>query len=139
MSHGKILLIDDDDNIRFVAEMSLEEDWTVVTASSGVEGIALAKEEKPDVILLDYMMPSMDGSMTLAKLREIEECRQIPIIFMTAKVQPQEVQSYVDLGVAGLIVKPFDPMTLSEQIKHLSDSPKQSAASIARDTAKPEN
>jgi CheY-like chemotaxis protein len=118
MKIQKILLVDDDKNIQLIAQMGLEDrpDWTVVTASSGPEALETFTKEKPDLILLDMMMPGMDGKTTFAKLKELQNASEIPVIFMTAKVQSHELQSYLDLGVAGVISKPFDPLTLSEEI-----------------------
>jgi CheY-like chemotaxis protein len=118
MKIQKILLVDDDKNIQLIAQMGLEDrpDWTVVVASSGPEALEKFTKEKPDLILLDMMMPGMDGKTTFAKLQELGNGCKVPVIFMTAKVQTHELQSYLDLGVAGVISKPFDPMTLSEEI-----------------------
>lgn len=118
MKIQKILLVDDDHNIQLIAQMGLEDrpDWCVVTASSGPEALEKVKEENPDLILLDMMMPGMDGKTTYSKLREQSSGSRIPVIFMTAKVQSHEMQSYLDLGAAGVISKPFDPMTLSQEI-----------------------
>jgi len=115
---AKILLVDDDQNIRFVAQVSLEglTKWHIILAESGAEAVKKAIAEKPDVIVLDMMMPGMDGPTTFAKLREQPGFATVPIIFMTAKVQTQEVQSYLELGAAGVITKPFDPMKLPEDI-----------------------
>jgi len=116
VSCGKILVVEDDDNIRFVAQMSLEENWQVLEASSGEMALQVAASENPDVVLLDIMMPGMDGVETMARLRKMRGFADTPIIFMTAKVQTHEVEGYVKLGAAGLIPKPFDPMKLSSQI-----------------------
>jgi CheY-like chemotaxis protein len=121
---AKVLLVDDDQNIRFVAQVSLEglTKWHIVLAESGEEALRKATADKPDVIVLDMMMPGMDGPTTFAKLREQPGLASVPIIFMTAKVQTQEVQSYLDLGAAGVITKPFDPMKLPEDICRIVDS-----------------
>jgi two-component system, OmpR family, response regulator len=120
----KVLLVDDDQNIRFVAQMALEglTDWKVILASSGAEAITTAKSERPDLILLDLMMPGMDGPTTYAKLKEESELSSTPVIFMTAKVQTHEVESHLKLGAAGVIAKPFDPMTLHEEILQILDA-----------------
>jgi CheY-like chemotaxis protein len=118
--HKKLLLVDDDDNIRFLAEMSLEDDWQVLTASSGAEALVTAARDKPDVILLDMMMPGMTGAATFERLRTMVETKSTPVIFMTAKVQKQEVAVYMTLGATGVIIKPFDPMTLSTEISQMS-------------------
>lgn len=121
MTIQKILLVDDDANIRLLAQMSLEEigGWRVTTVSSGVEALAAVASDRPDVILLDVRMPGMDGPTTLSKLKEMDDLADIPVIFVTASVQKDEVGHYLSLGVAGLINKPFDPMLLPDQIMAL--------------------
>lgn len=121
MAIEKVLLVDDDPRIRKIAQISLQGvgGWNVSVVSSGFEAIEAAKADRPDVILLDVMMPEMDGPTTLAKLREIEEVADIPVIFFTAKVQKQEVDSYLALGAAGIISKPFDPMKLPAEISEI--------------------
>jgi len=118
MKIQKILLVDDDQNIQVIAKMGLEDrpDWQVFLASSGTEGLEIAATEKPDLVLLDMMMPGMDGKTTLAKLRQMPDLINVPVIFMTAKVLRHELDSYLELGVSGVIAKPFDPMTLSQEI-----------------------
>jgi len=117
----KVLLVDDDTNIRMVAVMGLEDelDWEIQEASSGQEAIQLASTQKPDLILLDMMMPGMDGISTFGKLRELDTAKDTPIIFMTAKVQPEEIESYKILGARGVIIKPFDPITLAQEIQDI--------------------
>ncbi|HNB24592.1 MAG TPA: response regulator [Candidatus Melainabacteria bacterium] len=117
----KVLMVDDDQSIRRICQVCLTNvgKWQVVLAESGYEGLELARTEKPDVILLDVMMPGMDGPTTLLKLREDEQLQHIPVILMTAKVQPQEVEQYTRLGASGVISKPFDPLTLPNEIKKL--------------------
>ncbi|HEY9712449.1 MAG TPA: response regulator [Chroococcales cyanobacterium] len=124
MNISKILLVDDDHNIRLIAQIGLEDtpDWSVVTAASGQECIDLATSEKPDLILLDVMMPGMDGKTTFTKLKESNDTADIPVIFMTAKVQAHEMEAYVSMGATGVITKPFDPITLSSDIKRLLGS-----------------
>jgi CheY-like chemotaxis protein len=116
-----VLIIDDDDSIREVAKMSLElvGGWTVTTAPSGGDGIRQAREERPDGILLDVMMPDLDGPATLEQLRSDEVVRETPVIFLTAKVQASDRTRFAELDVAGLIAKPFDPMTLPERVAEL--------------------
>lgn len=118
MSRKKILLIDDEDDIREVATLTLETiaGFEVITAPNGLAGVAKAKTERPDAILLDVMMPGLDGVSTFLKLQESEATRDIPVIFMTAKVQPADRRRLADLGPKGIIAKPFDPMTLSEEV-----------------------
>lgn len=118
MSAKRILIVDDEPDIREVAQMSLEtvSGWQVLTAESGDEGITKAKQEKPDAILLDAMMPNMDGPATFQKLRADPSTKQIPVIMFTAKVQAADRNRFADLGVKGVIAKPFDPMKLGSQI-----------------------
>ena len=114
----KILVIDDEADIRAVSRMSLERvgGWTVLLAESGERGLELAEGEQPDAILLDVMMPDMDGAATIQRLKESPATRQIPVCFLTAKVQAADRERYRSLGGVGLITKPFDPMTLPEEI-----------------------
>ena len=121
MSSKRILLIEDEDDIREVAALSLEATagWEVLSASSGNEGIATAAREHPDAILLDVMMPDLDGPATLQKLHSVPETLNIPVIFMTAKVQTAEKKKLAELGARGLIAKPFDPMLLAEEISRI--------------------
>jgi CheY-like chemotaxis protein len=121
MQIEKVLMVDDDLSILMIAEISLSKvgKWGVRTVDSGNKALALISEFKPDVILLDVMMPGMDGPTTFQKLREMEETARTPVIFMTAKVQTTEVASYCELGAAGVISKPFDPLTLPSEIKQI--------------------
>ncbi len=121
MPHRHLLMIDDEDHIREVASLSLEmtEEWQVTTASSGAAGILLAQSARPDAILLDVMMPDMDGPTTLRMLRANKETESIPVIFLTAKVQGIDRRNFLTLGVQGVIAKPFDPMTLGQQIREV--------------------
>ena len=114
----KILLVDDEDDIREVAQMSLEmtAGWDVVTAASGADALQLAEAERPDAILLDVMMPGMDGPATARGLKADAATAGIPIVLLTAKVQPADRRRFDDLGVAGVLAKPFDPMELATQI-----------------------
>jgi CheY-like chemotaxis protein len=113
-----ILLVDDDDDIREIATISLEAigGWRVSAASSGAEGIATAVAGAPDAILLDVMMPDMDGPTTFRRLQDDAQTRDIPVIFLTAKAHTADRQRLEQIGVAGLLTKPFDPMTLSAEV-----------------------
>ncbi len=115
---SKVLLVDDEPHIRRIGELSLKGvgKWKAFLASSGAEAIELAERESPDLILLDVMMPGMDGPATLQKLRASETTARIPVIFMTAKVQKHEIEKYLAAGAVGVIPKPFDPMALPAQI-----------------------
>jgi CheY-like chemotaxis protein len=114
----KILIIDDEDDIREVAALSLESvaGWEVVTASSGSQGLARAAEHQPDAILLDVMMPGMDGPTTFRELRKNPVTAKIPVLLLTAKVQNSDQRRFADLGVESVLFKPFDPLTLADQI-----------------------
>lgn len=118
---SKILLIEDDPDIQTVAQMALEEigGFTLVVCNSGGEAIEKARRFVPDIILLDVMMPEMDGPETLLKLREIDTIKDIPVVFITAKVMPSDVERYQALGAADVIAKPFEPMTLAERVQEI--------------------
>ena len=114
----RILIIDDEADIREVAALSLETvaGWEVVAASSGAQGLAVAIRELPDAILLDVMMPGMDGPTTFRELRKNPATAHIPVLLLTAKVQSSDQRRYADLGVNAILFKPFDPLTLYAQI-----------------------
>jgi CheY-like chemotaxis protein len=121
MATRTILIIEDEDNVREVAQMSLElvGGWNVLAASSGAIGIDQAVANQPDLILLDVMMPEMDGPTTYRHLRADDRTKAIPVILLTAKAQAAERAKLTDLGVTGVITKPFDPVQLPEQIKQI--------------------
>jgi CheY-like chemotaxis protein len=121
MNIKKVLMVEDEPHIRRIGELSLRGvgKWEVVLASSGAEGIERATVEQPDVILLDVMMPGMDGPTTLAELRAQPNTAMIPVIFITAKVEKHEVERYLSLGASGVISKPFDPMALPREIMQI--------------------
>jgi CheY-like chemotaxis protein len=121
MQPKHLLIIDDEDHIREVASLSLEmtQGWRISAAHCGTLGVQMAKAEQPDAILLDVMMPEMDGPSTLRELQLAEETKHIPVIFLTAKVQGPDRRKFIELGVQGVIAKPFDPLTLGEQIREL--------------------
>jgi two-component system OmpR family response regulator len=119
MPLSRILLVDDDENIRTIAMLSLEDDFQVEIATSGQAALQQALKNKPDLILLDVMMPGLDGKATFEKLQEIPELAKIPVVFMTAKVQIHEIDFYLKLGAAGVITKPFDPMTLAGDVQNI--------------------
>jgi CheY-like chemotaxis protein len=131
MPIAKVLMIDDDPDIRKVGQLSLKAfgKWQVVLASNGQEGIELAAKEQPDLILLDVLMPGIDGPTTFAKLREQESTRSVPVIFMTAKTEAQDVARYTSLGAIGVIGKPFDPMKLPAEVRKIVDG---AASSVPR-------
>jgi CheY-like chemotaxis protein len=117
----RILIIDDEDRIREVVAMCLQTmaDWETMEAGSGVEGLLCAESMQPDAILLDMSMPEMDGAMTFQKLQENLATQSIPVILLTAKVQPMERSQFAEMGVSGLIPKPFNPVELPQQISAL--------------------
>jgi CheY-like chemotaxis protein len=118
VSSKHILLVDDEQDIREVAALSLQAigGWRVSSAADGSSGILMARAEQPDAILLDVMMPGLDGPATVHRLREDPQTRDIPVILLTAKAQGADRRRYAQLGVAGTLTKPFDPLTLTEQI-----------------------
>ena len=115
----KILHVEDDLDIQAIALLSLETlgGFMIVQASSGQEALEKAPAFSPDLLLLDVMMPTMDGPELLQELRKLPQFTQTPVIFMTAKAQPEEVQQFMELGAIDVITKPFDPMTLADQIR----------------------
>jgi CheY-like chemotaxis protein len=118
---NRILYVEDDPDIQAIAIMVLEtiNGFTLEACSSGSEALAKAVQFKPDLVLLDVMMPGMDGPETLKGLRQFPELATTPVVFMTAKVQPQEVAAYLALGAVGVIAKPFDPMTLAQELSDI--------------------
>ena len=116
-----ILCVDDEADILEVAQLALETvgGFQVSCLNSGVEAVAKAAGIKPDLILLDVMMPQLDGPSTLKESRKNPALDQVPIIFMTARVQPSEIKAYMDLGAAGVTPKPFDAMALAGQITQI--------------------
>ncbi len=121
MTSKRVLIIDDEPGIRKLVEISLRAiaDWEVLSASSGPEGLALALAELPDAILLDVMMPGMDGPATLHQLQAHSELQSIPVIFLTAKTQPNEQRQFTELAIAGMITKPFKAPDLVRQMRSL--------------------
>jgi CheY-like chemotaxis protein len=116
---NRILYVEDEPDIQAVAKLALEMvgGFTVKICSSGQEALASVAAFAPDLILMDVMMPGMDGPATLQALREQPALAAIPVVFMTAKVQPAEVQHYKGIGAVDVIPKPFDPMTLATQVR----------------------
>ena len=114
----RILIIDDEDDIREVAALSLESvaGWQISTADCAAEGIKKAIAEKPDAILMDVMMPAMDGPTAFKEMQKIPEIAHIPVVLLTAKVQGVDQRRFAGLGVAAVLFKPFDPLSLSEEI-----------------------
>jgi len=114
----RILIVDYEDDIREVAQVSLAlvGQYDVLTAGCGRDGLARARDEQPDAILLDVIMPEMDGPTTLAELRADPATRDIPVVFLTAKTQQADRARLAELGPAAILVKPFDPMKLPAEI-----------------------
>ncbi|NJM74460.1 MAG: response regulator [Acaryochloridaceae cyanobacterium RU_4_10] len=119
MATKKILVIDDDDGVREIIQFSLEAagGWDVSTAHSGSEGLVKAEVEQPNAILLDVMMPDMDGAETFRQLQANTVIQHIPTILLTAKAKLSELQEFTSLGVAGVITKPIKAQELVEQIR----------------------
>jgi CheY-like chemotaxis protein len=117
----QVLVIDDEDGIREIIQISLETatPWQVITAASGKEGYALAIATPPDVILLDVMMPEMGGVETFQKLQDHDNTRYIPTIFLTAKANSPEHQKFTNLGITGVIAKPFKAQMLVAQMRSI--------------------
>jgi CheY-like chemotaxis protein len=126
MSLAKVLLVDDEPDIRRIAQLSLQHvgRLQVVQASSGRAALPLAVHERPDVILLDVMMPELDGPATFALLQAHPATAGIPVIFMTAKAQPAELAHLRALGASGIIAKPFDPLQLPAEVGRLLGEPR---------------
>ena len=118
MKAKRILFIDDEDDIKTLAQFCLETEagWSMMTASNGVEGVAIAESEQPDAILLDAMMPGMDGLQTIAQLLDNPKTKDIPVVFITAKAQASDRRRFYQAGAKGVINKPFDSLTLASQI-----------------------
>jgi CheY-like chemotaxis protein len=119
MSSIRILHVDDEPDIREIVDLSLglNSEFEVHACASGEEAIAAAAEWSPILILLDVMMPGMDGPTTLRHLRQNPKTSDIPVLFMTARAQTREVEHFYSLGAQGVISKPFDPMTLASVVR----------------------
>jgi two-component system, OmpR family, alkaline phosphatase synthesis response regulator PhoP len=119
----RILIIDDEPDIREATQVCLEvaKGWEVLTASSSNEGLAKAAAEQPDAVLLDVMMPDRDGLVTFEQMQANPMTRHIPVILLTAKAQPADRRRYLQLKLAAVITKPYDPLTLADQIAEILD------------------
>jgi len=122
----RVMVVDDDPDIRYIAELSLKRvgGFDVVLAGSGEEALGLLDGELsggtlPDVVLLDYMMPGMTGADVIRSVRARSDLDVVPVVFMTAKVAEREVEEYLALGAAGVVNKPFDPMTLPDLVREI--------------------
>ena len=117
----KILYIEDEPDIRDIAKLVLENvgGFEVAVAEGGQEALDMVEGFSPDMILLDAMMPGMDGPTTFQELRKLDTTRETPIAFLTAKLMEGDVAGFLEMGAVGVIAKPFDPMSLSDQVKEL--------------------
>lgn len=117
----KIMYVDDEADIRTIVEFALEdeEDFKLKICASGQEALDTIGNYRPDFVLLDVMMPGMDGPATLRRIRELPEFASLPVVFVTAKVQPHEVAYFKSIGAAEVIAKPFDPMLLAGQVRDI--------------------
>jgi CheY-like chemotaxis protein len=137
---SRILFVEDELDIQMVARLALKDigGFEVEVCSSGIEALEKAPEFRPELILLDVMMPAPDGPATLAALARQPETASMPVVFVTAKVQSHEVEGYLALGAIDVIVKPFDPMTFSDQVqeiwrRHHQGKVEESAGNLAAD------
>jgi CheY-like chemotaxis protein len=119
MTPVRILHVDDEQDIREIVELSLGLDpqFTVRSCGCGEDALVAAADWSPDLILCDVMMPVMDGPATLARLRDNPLTANIPLVFMTARLQVRELEHFKSLGATGVIAKPFDPMTLAQSVR----------------------
>jgi len=126
----KILHVDDEKDMRAVAKLALESvgGFELTSCASGPEALDHVAQAAPDLIMLDVMMPDMDGPSTLLELRKREASAEIPVIFMTAATQAEEIDRLMQLGAIGVIAKPFNPMKLSEEVKTVWSRWKAAAA-----------
>ncbi|NEP20081.1 MAG: response regulator [Leptolyngbya sp. SIO4C1] len=115
----RLLVIDDEDGVREIIQISLQTaaGWEVLSASSGSAGLAIAQTELVDAILLDVMMPEQDGISIFQQLQIAPKTQSIPVIFLTAKARLSEQRQFVEVGAAGVIVKPFQARDLVRQIE----------------------
>jgi DNA-binding response OmpR family regulator len=120
MPDAKVLLVDDDPVILKLLQVNFEmEGYTVLTANDGVEGLEKARAERPDIVLLDIMMPKMDGLQVTEALKGDDETKHIPIILLSAKAQASDIQAGKDMGADDYLTKPFDPLELLERVGDL--------------------
>ena len=117
----KILHVDDEADIRAITKLALESigGFNVTSCASGTEAIAAVADVAPELIVMDVMMPEMDGPTTFRALQDIPDANRIPVIFMTAKTQKDEIESLMALGAIGVIAKPFDPVQLSKEVERI--------------------
>jgi CheY-like chemotaxis protein len=125
MTDIRILLVDDEPDIREVVDVSLglDLDFATRACASGADALVAAAEWSPSLVLLDVMMPLMDGPTTLANLRKNPRTAHIPVVFLTARTQADEIEQYISLGAQGVLSKPFDPMTLATSVRSFLPAP----------------
>ena len=125
MTDIRILVVDDEPDIREVVDVSLglDREFKMRACASGADALVMAAEWSPTLILLDVMMPLMDGPATLANLRKNPRTAHIPVVFLTARTQTDEIAQYISLGAQGVLSKPFDPMTLAVSVRSYLTSP----------------
>jgi DNA-binding response OmpR family regulator len=119
----KILIVDDEPDVRWIANLALAKvgGMEVVDAAGGAGAIRIAEQERPDAILLDVMMPGMDGLSTLRTLKASTDTAAIPVIFLTATTHAGDVKRLLEVGAIGIVKKPFDPMRLAAQVRAILD------------------
>ena len=132
MNSLRVLHVDDEPDIREVVEMSLglDPDFSIKSCSSGADALLASGAWKPDLILLDVMMPAMDGPTTFKRLRERPGTTHTPVVFMTARAQACEIEQFILLGAVGVIPKPFDPINLAASVRAFAQPSKAAAASV---------
>ncbi len=111
----KVLVVDDENDVLVILKTALAEDFTVFTADNGIDAIAVAEDEKPDLVILDMMMPMMDGFETLAEMRQKPGLEKTPVIFLTGVSEKSKIRKALDMGTAYYLVKPFDYAELLEK------------------------
>lgn len=121
MSLNRVMHVDDDESIRIVASIALSDiaGFDLQSCASGQEALDNVEQFAPQLILLDVMMPKMDGLETLQGLRQLPSAKDIPVVFMTAKTQLAEKNKYLDAGAIGVVEKPFEPMALGDILRQL--------------------
>lgn len=126
LSH--VMHVEDDPDIRAIAELALVTvgGLEITQCASGAECLSAVEQRIPDLVLLDVMMPGLDGPETLRRLRTLPGMSHVPAVFMTARAQPEEINGYEALGAIGVIPKPFDPLTLAEQVRQMWDQAQSS-------------
>src|ERR1700683_4298719 len=125
MTDIRILLVDDEPDIREIVDVSLglDRQFRTRACASGADALVMAAQWSPSLILLDVMMPLMDGPATLANLRKNPQTAHIPVLFLTARTQTEEIEQYISLGAQGVLSKPFDPMTLAASVRSYLPAP----------------